>query len=76
MPVHHVGYVQSPSTSPLQLEDVLYVPYLKYNLILVQKLCHDNNCEVGFDASSVLIKDMGTILSKSSSDGMSAPYLL
>ena len=29
----------------------------KYNMLSVQKLCQDNNCDIGFDSSSVHVKD-------------------
>jgi len=35
----------------------LYVPKLKYNWLSTQQLCHDNDCKVGFDSSSVYVKD-------------------
>jgi len=51
--------------------NVLHVTKLKYNLLSVQQLCHDNNCEVGFDSSSVHVKDkaMGKVFLKGISDG-------
>ena len=61
----------STSALPLKLDNVLHVPKLKYNLLSVQKLCHENNCKVGFDLSSVHIEDKvtGTILIKDTTDG-------
>ena len=58
------------------LNNVLQVRHLKYNLLSVQKLCQDSNCEVGFDSSSGHIKDkaIGTALLEGSSD--SGIYLL
>jgi len=57
----HVGQVSFPPfTKPLQLRNVLHVPNLKYTFLSVQKLYLDNNCEVGFDLSSIYIKDKQT----------------
>ena len=77
LPIHHVGQVHlSTSVLPLTLNNVLYVPKLKYNLLFVQKLCKDHNCEVGFDSSIVHVKDKatGTTLLPGTSDG--GAYLL
>lgn len=41
----------------LQLKYVYHVLHLKYNWMLVQKLCRDNNCTISFDKSHVFVKD-------------------
>jgi len=57
-PNRNVGQVcLSTLTSPLTLNNVLHVPVLKYNLLSAQKLCNDNNYEVGFDSSFSHVKD-------------------
>ena len=55
----------------LKLNNVLHTLDLKYNLLSVQKLFHDNNCEVSFDSASINIKDkqIGTTLLQGSYDG-------
>jgi len=72
LPISNVGQVHlSASTSRFKLNNVLHVPNLKYNMLSVQKLCSDNNYEVGFDSSSVHVKDKATgkILLHGTSDG-------
>jgi len=71
LPICHFGQVHLPtSTLPLTLENVLYVPQLKYNLLSVQ-LRTDNNCEVSFDFSIVHVnnKSMAATLLRGSGDG-------
>ena len=72
MLIRHVSQVSlSNSALPLKLNNVLHVPDLKYNLLSVQKLYHDNNSEVGFDSSFMYIKDKpkGIALLQSSTSG-------
>lgn len=42
---------------PLKLRDVLHVPTITKNLLLVHKLANDNNIYVEFHASYCLVKD-------------------
>jgi len=58
------------SSLPLALNKVLQMSHSKYNLLSIQRLCEDNNCEVNFDSSSVHIKDkaIGITLLQGTSD--------
>lgn len=74
LPISHVGQAHlKTSTNPLLLNNVLYVPNLKYNLLSIQQLCSDNNCTINFDASSIYVKDKAirtTILEGVSNQGI------
>ncbi|KAL2900777.1 Retrovirus-related Pol polyprotein from transposon TNT 1-94 [Bienertia sinuspersici] len=41
----------------LKLHNVMYVPAFQYNLICIQKLVRDSNCEVKFTGSFCIIKE-------------------
>ncbi|KAB2595380.1 hypothetical protein D8674_030830 [Pyrus ussuriensis x Pyrus communis] len=59
--VSHIGSsVIKPSTYPIKLNSVLYVPQLTHNLLSVHKLCLDNNCWLIFDAYCFWIQDKAT----------------
>ncbi|KAM1411401.1 hypothetical protein COP1_024098 [Malus domestica] len=59
--VSHIGSsVIKPSTYPIKLNSVLYVPKLTHNLLSVHKICLDNHCWLIFDASCFWIQDKAT----------------
>jgi len=63
----------SSKLKPLDLHDVLYVPKITKNLLIVSKLINDNNILVKFDANYYLVKDKLTeraILKGTLEDGL------
>jgi len=72
LPIKHMGSLNIPTVSkPHVLRNVLHVLALKYNLLSVKQLYHDNHCIVVFDDSSVCVKDKisGKVLLHASSTG-------
>ena len=58
LPVANIGNSSLPSKMrPLTLKNVLHVPKIQHNLLLVRQLCQDNNCTVVFYLSSIRAKD-------------------
>jgi len=47
----HESIHLNPIAHPLFLNNILYFPNIKYNLLSIEKLCHNNNYFVIFDAS-------------------------
>ena len=61
VPISHVGsYYLNSKTKPLHFSSVYHVLNLKQNLILIKRLCHDNNCHVIFDNFSIFVQDKET----------------
>ena len=59
--ITHTGSAALPSSSSaLLLSDVLCVPLMKQNLILVSKLCSSNNVSIEFLPFSFVVKDLLT----------------
>uniref|UniRef100_A0A803LM41 Uncharacterized protein n=1 Tax=Chenopodium quinoa TaxID=63459 RepID=A0A803LM41_CHEQI len=52
--VSHIGTVE---LNGIKLNDVLFVPGFKFNLISVPKLCEDMKCEVVFSANKCFVQD-------------------
>lgn len=59
--ITHIGtsYIGSPS-HPLQLKNVLLVPKLAANLLSLNRLCYDNNCNILLDDSALSVQDKAT----------------
>jgi len=58
LPVANVGSLTIRTLSnPLSLNNVLRVPKLKHNLLSIQCLCRDNNCQVEFNSSCFSVKE-------------------
>lgn len=77
LPITHVGSTQLPtSTSAFILNQVLYVPKARHNLISISKFCQNNNVYVEFRPFSFCLKDltMGATLMHGQSSG--DPYTL
>ncbi|OMO77387.1 Reverse transcriptase, RNA-dependent DNA polymerase [Corchorus capsularis] len=61
LPITHTGDTKLASPNQcFQLHDVLYVPTIAQNLILVSKFCKANNVSVEFDYAKFLVKDLQT----------------
>ena len=45
---------------PFRLRNVLHVPRIASNLLLVHKLCLHNNCSCYFDSNKLLVQDLPT----------------
>ncbi|KAK4477741.1 hypothetical protein RD792_017002 [Penstemon davidsonii] len=59
--ITHTGSTSLPSSSSsFLLNDVLYVPSMKKNLVSVYKLCCTNNVSVEFSPFSFVVKDFRT----------------
>lgn len=57
----------------LQLNNILHIPEVKKNLLLINKLCNDNNISVTFDNFTVCFKDRNTnkeLLTRGVADGL------
>ena len=61
LPFHNTdnGILPTPSF-PFKLTNVLYVPHILSNLLLVHKLTSDNNRTVTFDDKSFVVQDKTT----------------
>jgi hypothetical protein len=74
LPVSCSGTSTLPgSTSSFSLRNVLVVPSLVRNLLLVRQFTRDNNCTIEFDAFGFSVKDLQTrrvILRSNSSDDL------
>ena len=73
-----VNCILSTSCKPLKLDYISHVPALKHNLILIKRLCRDNNCQVIFYASTFSIQnnEIGTVLLWVRSSGDLYPIVL
>jgi hypothetical protein len=74
LPMSCSGHSHLPGrTSPFSLRNVLVVPSLVRNLLLVRQFTRDNHCTIEFDAFVFFVKDLQTrrvILHSNSSDGL------
>lgn len=58
-PITHIGYAHlSSEFNALRLKNLLRVPQLEKNLILMKKLCEDNNVSVEFFPNTFCVKDL------------------
>ena len=76
--VSHIGStVLKPFIRPIKLNYVLYVPKLTQNLLLVHRICLDNNCWLIFDAFCFWIQENATwrILYKGMCSNGLIPYI-
>lgn len=61
LPISHIGKSSiSVSRGSLSLQDVLYVPAIKKNLLSIRRFCYDNNCCFETDDICFRVKDKTT----------------
>lgn len=59
LPITHTGSTSHHSSSyTFNLNNVLYVPSMKKNLISVSQFCHNNNVSIEFLPNSFVVKDL------------------
>ena len=61
LPIQNIGNTQlHTKLHPFRLRNVLHVPRIASNLLLVHKLCLHNNCSCYFDSNKLLVQDLPT----------------
>lgn len=61
LPITHSGkgILPTPSTS-FSLSNILHVPSIFHNLVLVYQFAKDNQCRITFDSNGVVVQDLLT----------------
>ena len=72
IPITHIGSTKLPSpTTTFNIDNVLYAPQIKRNLLSVSQFCNRNNTSIEFFPDRFLVKDltMGASLVKGRNRG-------
>ena len=61
LPIQNIGNANIYTKfSQFKLRNILHVPRIASNLLLVHKLCLHNNCSCYFDSNKLLVQDLPT----------------
>ena len=61
LPIQNIGNANIYTKfSQFKLRNILHVPRIASNLLLVHKLCLHNNCSCCFDSNKLLVQDLPT----------------
>ena len=61
LPIQNIGNANLYTKfSQFKLRNILHVPRIASNLLLVHKLCLHNNCSCYFDSNKLLVQDLPT----------------
>lgn len=72
--ISHTGLVKL--SNELKLNNVLYVPAFRHNLLSVKKLAQDSHCKVTFHSSFCIIQDSDTSIVKGVGKAVNGLYYL